>query len=1022
MAELKVKISGDARDAVQAAHSARQQIVEQFAQAGREVSQQEIAPDFDTVFRQLTQFRIGLTQIARGDLGGIPNLITGIALAGQQVADIAPKIATSAQAFKILDTALQASGFKAVTAKTLFEEFQASVKTAATGTGAEAQRLRKEFEAFGVNITQALAKPEQAFVSFLRKLETAKGLKSLESLNIGNEKLVGTISRASASLVEFEAAETAAAASGVALAGGLSAATLGIGAIALAALAAVAAMVKLGLSLKDLTNDAQRFADDLGLSVDQVRLLQAASTAANVEFGKVAQTFQQFQEQTNKALNETGEGADKVRRLFVALGVDVKRAATDPLTIYEQLVRSISSLTDASTRAAASKELLGARTEDVARLFALLSANGGELRDELNRMLGTTQSSEQAVSDYNVAIARLSASWQGFLTTMGPVLRVLSLVLDFLTASQQAAEEFGKSLRSTFEALRGNDEFFSGGADFGSASDFGKEEDKKTSKVKDALRERGKITRQARDEAAQEDLRDLENQLRTLDAEYRLSNTRLRQALDERLINEQTYTEKLVAIAEERKRLAAEILQAEETRVRNSRLRPEEQTRELQRIARERANLERETAAEIERIQFDARQRDQQLTERFQQEILRTLELTNQRKLALIEDQIDREILTNEEGQARINEIILGGLRQRIAAQQAIVNTFPQGSQQAIIEAERLKQLQIELSAAEEAALIKSREARQRDLQTRRQYLSDLQEIQNGIAEAQVRQLEDNANRNVNASLLAIQARAELERQLILQQSQAREQALQDQLARNQIERDDDFFTQLSKVANTARITELLKLEEERRVEELKQIRDREKRDVQAHNKTLKDAYANMREAIAPALQASINAFASGAANARQAAAAFYDAMLAPYADYLSQKALGYFQESAARFLVGDFVGGGLYAAAGAALQFAASAIGPGGLVSRSIAGGSSSGGTSSLGQSLTSTRQDQNTISTDNRFRYYEDGRIVTEIRIVTDQEQMVKNVSTSLVRDYNQGGMTRKIIRKETAGEPIY
>jgi hypothetical protein len=1020
MAELKVKISGDARDAVQAAQSARQQIVEQFAQAGREVSQQEIAPDFDTVFRQLTQFRIGLTQIARGDLGGIPNLITGIALAGQQVADIAPKIATSAQAFKILDTALQASGFKAVTAKSLFEEFQASVKTAATGTGAEAQRLRKEFEAFGVNVTQALAKPEQAFVSFLRKLETAKGLKSLESLNIGNEKLVGTISRASASLVEFEAAETAAAASGVALAGGLSAATLGIGAIALAALAAVAAMVKLGLSLKDLTNDAQRFADDLGLSVDQVRLLQVASTAANVEFGKVAQTFQQFQEQTNKALNETGEGADKVRRLFVALGVDVKRAATNPLTTYEQLVRSISSLTDASTRAAASKELLGARTEDVARLFALLSANGGELRDELNRMLGTTQSSEQAVSDYNVAVARLSASWQGFLTTMGPVLRVLSLVLDFLTASQQAAEEFGKALRSTFEELRGNDEFFPGGVDFKEFSDFADQEDKKTSKVKDALRERRKITRQARDEAAREDLRELENQLRTLDAEYRLSNTRLRQALDERLINEQTYTEKLVAIAEERKRLAEEILQAEETRVRNSRLRPEEQTRELQRIARERANLERETAAEIERIQFDARQRDQQLTERFQQEILRTLELTNQRKLALIEDQIDREILTNEEGQARINEIILDGLRQRIAAQQAIVNTFPQGSQQAILEAERLKQLQIELGKAEEDALIQSRNARQRDLQTRRQYLSDLQQIQNDIAEEQVRQLELAANTGGrDAALIALQARAEVERQIALEQSNQRINALEQQLEFNRAIVASDAAVAQTKLANEQRLTELLQAEYERRQEVLRTINQQQAQDTQRLNKTLGDALKNGRDAVRQNATAMVGAFITGQASARQAAQAFYDSLTGPLADYLVEEGIAQSVLAVKDLANLNFAGAALHAAAAAALFGGAFLIGKG---SRAIGGTPGGGGTSSLGQSLTGTRQDQNTISTDNRFRYFEGGRIVTEIRIVTDQEQMVKNVSTSLVRDYNQGGMTRKIIRKETAGEPIY
>jgi hypothetical protein len=191
---------------------------------------------------------------------------------------------------------------------------------------------------------------------------------------------------------------------------------------------------------------------------------------------------------------------------------------------------------------------------------------------------------------------------------------------------------------------------------------------------------------------------------------------------------------------------------------------------------------------------------------------------------------------------------------------------------------------------------------------------------------------------------------------------------------------------------------------------------------LQRQNANLRAVALNTRNVISTGLAGSIAAYASGAQSIRQAAASFYDAALQPLTDYLNKKAIAYFQESVARFAIGDFVGGAQYGLAGAAMAAAAGFVGSGGFVSGAIAGSGSGSGTSPLGQSLNSTRQDENTVSTDNRFRYYEAGRMVTEIRIVADTEQMVKSVSTALVRDYNQGGMTRKIIRKETAGEPLY
>ncbi len=1023
MADLLFRIKGDAQDA-QAAFAQTQALVNQQASAivqANERIEQSAKLSGDVVFRQLTQFRIGLTQIGRGDLGGIPNLIQGFRLAGDEVSQLTPKVATAQQTLRLLDSVFAQLGATVLSGKTIFADFQAAVSLAANGTTKEAKVLRREFEALGIDLTSAIAKPDKALRDFLILVGSGRGkVQAGNILSLGQGQ-VNALERAGQAIIQLEKSETAAAAAATTLSAGLSVATLTVGAFAVAAVGAVAAAIKLALSFKDSANEAQRLSDETGLTIAQVRLLQVAGTAANVEFSKIAQTFTQFRERAQKALHETGEEADKVRRLFQVLGVDAKKAASDPLTAYEDLIKKLADVQDAETRSAASKVLLGARSEDLRRLFNALNADSGALRAELESLLGSIGNNNQAVSEWNVATAKLDASWEGFKETIGAsVLPVLTGLLNLIVETAKRAELLADDMQDLFAELTGRgEENVSGGIDFGfgqGPSDFANNEKDKTKAVKDALKERGKASKEARDEAAREDLRALQNQLRQLDAEYALASQRLKQRFDERLDAETTFSEKQIALAQARQQKIAAILDEEEARVNRSQLKPADQTKELQRIAQERVELTIQTSAEIEKIESDARIREQRAIERFQQEILNTLRLVGEQKIALLEEQVEREMLTNEEGQKRINAIVLAQLEQRINAQRALVNSFPEGSEQRLIEAEKLKQLELERTNATLDAERKIRASRARDLSNYRQFVSELRDLQNTTANINLDALV--ASRQIN-NLDAIRANAAIERQIINEQAAERIAVLLKQLEANAEFIAEDEAQKQQQAENERRLTALIVAENEKRTAALTLNKAKEVEAIRQQNKTFKDALSLGVDAVKLQGKAIVAGFLTGQASARQAAQAFYDALTAPLVDFLVDEGIAQSVLAARDIANLNFPGAALHTAAALALFGGAALIGAG---SRAI-GGAPSTAAAASGAALTGTRQDQNTIATEERFRFRESGpgKPVTTIVLVTDRQMLVKDVEFGMSASYQNDGTARKIIDNATGGRPI-
>lgn len=259
---LLFKIDGDARDAVEAVREARGAILGELRQtatafnaqgaaAGREFnaglsrgaadvggslvrSLQQAQREGDGLFNTLTQLRIGLTQIGRGDIGGVPNLIK----AYRDFVGVGKEAQT---ALKLLDAALVASGASSTKAADLFGEFGSRIKTALSGSGDEAKRLRQDFETLGISLTDAVLRPEQAFTRLLKNFGSAKqgsaefqaGL-NLLGTGIGSvEQAAGTAGR---SMTQLGA--------GLGITAGAAVATGGAILIVVAAIAAVVVAVK----------------------------------------------------------------------------------------------------------------------------------------------------------------------------------------------------------------------------------------------------------------------------------------------------------------------------------------------------------------------------------------------------------------------------------------------------------------------------------------------------------------------------------------------------------------------------------------------------------------------------------------------------------------------------------------------------------------------------------------------------------------------------------------------------------
>ncbi|HWQ32540.1 MAG TPA: hypothetical protein VNQ79_06635 [Blastocatellia bacterium] len=260
--DLLFKFRGDGADAVNEAKRVRKAIVDeaqaaakQFGTAGTSAgtafsaglrqssadlqsslvaSLKSAQREGDGLFNVLTQLRIGLTQLGRGDIGGIPNLIK----AYREFTGVGNE---ARRAIQLLDAAFVASGVKVTNAGERFEEFRDKVARALSGSDKRARELQAAFSQIGINLTDALLRPEQAFTQLLKVFGGAK--KGSDEFNAALE-LLGLNAGKAANAAQIAGRSMTQLSAGLGITAGAAVATGGAILVVVAAIVAVVAAVK----------------------------------------------------------------------------------------------------------------------------------------------------------------------------------------------------------------------------------------------------------------------------------------------------------------------------------------------------------------------------------------------------------------------------------------------------------------------------------------------------------------------------------------------------------------------------------------------------------------------------------------------------------------------------------------------------------------------------------------------------------------------------------------------------------
>ena len=1067
---LLLRLNADGNNARREAAATRQAIVEQMRQAAQEInavgSQTANNESFDALFRQLTQFRIGLTQIARGDLGGIPNLIQGFRLTSDAIADIQPRAARTAEVMRLLDAAVVDSGTRFNSARSIFEQFTLALERA----GSEPETLRA-LVGVGAEIEKDLARPEPAFRQILLNLN-ALGANSQQSqaffraLGLESQRLQQRIISAARSLETFEQAEGAAATA----AGGLSRSAIIAGgaliAVEAAAIGAIAAMFALANRFADVGDEIQKIQDRTNLSAKSIQELSAAARIANVDFEDVTRAISTFQDKVADA----EQGNQRLKNIFRELGVDIQAAAANPEAAFEQLISTLEDVSDQSLRTALAKEVLGTSAEGLIRVINRLNDNNGELRKNLEAT-GAVMSGEslEASRELNAQWEQTKIALEGAANTLGnlfiPIIREAAEWIK--DASEKSAEFLRIMLAINGLSLEGPATNADGGLNWnGEESPFA--DDKQTEKAerfRKALQQIRQKNRSDEDKEASARLRTLEAQLRDEEQLYQDTTKRIERRFDERMLSEETFTAELRFAVAERLRQEKAILDEERAAVEASKFSPARKEQELERIATRRKAIERQTQSEIEQIQFDSNKRIQQAFEELQQETLRGSQILAERRTAAIREALELGVIAETEGERRITEVMLAEIDERIRLAQAEVSRAGLNIEQQAIANQRLRNLEQEKTAIVEDGVRRRDAARRRELDQQRQYEREILQIQQQAREARQRIAETFVlNREQ-----AIADRAAIERDSVNAEINEKRRALEEELKINNESKLDDLDTQQQKLNNRIRITQqIIELENLRRAriaeidrqEKVDQETNRPNSDRNVLGAETSETFERLNESLGrqatfferlraeagryvqqvktemitanqaaqlsfgslgQAMGNAIGVYVKSGGNLRAAGAALYQSLTAPWIEYALFKAKLHAAEAIAAFARLDFATGSLHLlAAGGFAALAAGGVALGNAISGSSGGG---GASSAVAPTLTGTRQDENSRSFEDRFRFRETGpdQFSTEIVIRHETGMFVEKVSRAVKADYENDGLTRQVIRKETTGEPV-
>lgn len=371
----------------------------------------------------------------------------------QQLSQLATTNGLTGDQFRALGAAAEAAGLKSSSGTIAFNAFHASIKRAAE-TGND-----PGWASLGINVTNAIKQPAQAFQQFLNQFAQ---LDAQKQGNLGQKLLGSNFDRVGPSLnglrsnltgfvAESGAASTAAssvssslagvAEAGAASAGGSAAAAGGMSAMGTAATVAVGLIgglvvalaaaavggIALGNVLFDVSSKAaaagariQDLADRTGASVGRVRALVAAAQETGLNYQQAVDVVSRSLDRFVSNLDKANETNGRTTATFRQLGIDVKEGIKDVNPALDQAVKSLGGITSATQFSAKAQELFGQRNEQIALILKKIGPELLAYQQRMERLGGTvTPEATRAAKSFEESQARLSIATGGLVNEIG---------------------------------------------------------------------------------------------------------------------------------------------------------------------------------------------------------------------------------------------------------------------------------------------------------------------------------------------------------------------------------------------------------------------------------------------------------------------------------------------------------------------------------------------------------------------------------------------------------------------------
>lgn len=196
----------------------------------------------------------------------------------------------------------------------------------------------------------------------------------------------------------------------------------------------VAAFGRFAMQAIQTGDELQKMAVKAGIGGKAISELAHAAKMSDVDLSGLANSLRFMQINLSQA--ETG--SKSVKLAFDALGLSIGRLkGLKADQQFELIAERISLLTSAEDKARAATEIFGRAGADLLPMFEQGAEGIRKAREEAQK-LGVSFSDEQLkkLADADDAIKRLSASWQGFATTMtSAVAPAIADVLDLLSGN-----------------------------------------------------------------------------------------------------------------------------------------------------------------------------------------------------------------------------------------------------------------------------------------------------------------------------------------------------------------------------------------------------------------------------------------------------------------------------------------------------------------------------------------------------------------------------------------------------------